>query len=94
MLPQGRLGPAGSSGWTVFEKPASRRGGNRKDDQQPSPGDREELGIRPSEKDSGEGEHRDEADPLHLPGSAVQKELMFFAASNELLVRRGGGAGE
>ena len=93
LLPQGRPGPAGCSGRMVFEKPASRRGGDGQDDQQPAAGDREELGRKLSEKDSGQGKRRDEADPLHLSGSSVQKELMFFAASNELLVRRGGGAG-
>ena len=92
-LPQGRTGSAGCSGRMVFDQPASRRGGNRKDDQQPTAGDREELGMRLCEKNSGQGEHREEANPLHLSGSAVQKKLMFFATSNELLVRSGRGAG-
>ena len=93
LLPQGRTGPAGCSGRMVFDEPASRRGGNRKDDQQQTAGDREELGMGLCEKNSGQGEHREEANPLHLSGSAVQKKLMFFAMSNELLVRSGRGAG-
>ena len=92
LFPQGRTGTAGCSGRMVIDEPASRRGGNRKDDQQPTAGDREELGMGLCEENSGQGEHREEANPLHLSGSAVQKKLILFATSNELLVRSGRGA--
>ena len=93
MLPLCRTGPAGNSGRMFFDEPASRRDGNRQDDQQPTTGDREELGMRLREKNSGQGEHREEANPLHLSGSAVQEKLMLFATTNELLVHSGRGVG-
>ena len=93
LIAQSRPGPAGCSGRMVLDEPASRRGGEGQDDQQPGAGDREEMGIRLREENSAEGEHRDEEDPLHLTGSAVQEKLMFFAAANELGVRSGRGVG-
>ena len=49
--------------------------------------------MRLRKKNSGQGEHREEANPLHLTGSAVQEKLMLFATTNELLVRSGRGVG-
>ena len=93
LLPRGRPGPAVCGARMVLDEPAARRCGNRKQEQQPSPGNREELGIGMCEKNSGQGERREEAHPLKLSGSAVKKKLVFFAATNELLVISGGGVG-
>lgn len=93
LLPQGRPGPAGGSPRMFLDEPATGRGGDGSDDQQPGPGDREEPGIRLSEINSDQADHREEEDPLELACSAVQQKLMFFAASNEFPIRRGRGVG-